>query len=300
MADIVDFYRAHSAITDPKEFAYFFANIEKGQPIHYYQTLVNSVLLHHHSLSKTDRVLTDQDDLSLRYMDKILDAVLKKDNSDITQPRKTHDRFIGMCREYAIFTISIFRHLGYAARMRSGFDHWQGGKFIDHHLCEYWHPQVNEWVLVDSDLDNNSQYYGEYQSVNDIEPLKTNHHIFITGGKAWLLFRQEGYDPALFGIGEQWGCDFIKGNLIRDIANLNKVELLPWDFWGIMTKAYDTLTERERSKLDEYARFSLSNDTPSLARIQQVFLEDSDISVVDTVMNYDPVHARLFEVPLEL
>lgn len=300
MLDNVNFYTAQSAITDPKDFAYFFDHIEKGQSILYYQTLVNNVLLHHSSLSKTDRALTDQDNLSLRYMSKMLEALLKKNNADMTQPRTVHERFIGMCREYAIFTVSLLRHLGYAARMRSGFDHWSGGKFIDHHICEYWNPIVHGWVFVDSDLDNNSQYYGENQSVNDLEPLKTGHHVFITGGKAWSLFRQEGYDPDQFGIGEQWGCDFIKGNLIRDIANLSRIELLPWDFWGLMTSAYDTLPECQRSKLDEYALLSISNESTSLERLQQIFMEDREIAVVNAVMNYDPVHNRLFEVPLEL
>jgi hypothetical protein len=46
-----------------------------------------------------------------------------------------------------------------------------------------------------------------------------------------LSFGVDGF-PDNFGIGE------IRGNLIRDLAALNKVETLPWDEWGRIAAFY--------------------------------------------------------------
>ena len=38
----------------------------------------------------------------------------------------------------------------------------------------------------------------------------------------------------IFGIFDMHGMWFIAGNLVRDLLSLNKIELLPWDGWGLM------------------------------------------------------------------
>jgi hypothetical protein len=43
-------------------------------------------------------------------------------------------------------------------------------------------------------------------------------------------------DPETFGIFNMRGLGFIRGNLVRDLAALNKTEMLPWDCWGIILK----------------------------------------------------------------
>jgi len=32
------------------------------------------------------------------------------------------------------------------------------------------------------------------------------------------------------------GLGFIRGDLVRDLAALNKTEMLPWDCWGVILK----------------------------------------------------------------
>jgi hypothetical protein len=63
---------------------------------------------------------------------------------------------------------------------------------------------------------------------------------FLTGGEAWTGYRHGGIDAATFGVEgtENFGPAEISGNTIRDLAALNKVEVLPWDEWGRMTAAY--------------------------------------------------------------
>ena len=66
----------------------------------------------------------------------------------------------------------------------------------------------------------------------DFNPLDMPRGRFVTGGEAWLHIRNHQADPAQFGIFDLHGVDFVKGNLLRDLASLNKVETLPWDGWG--------------------------------------------------------------------
>ena len=45
------------------------------------------------------------------------------------------------------------------------------------------------------------------------------------------MCRYGGGDPEQFGIFDMHGWDFIRGNLYRDLLALNKIEILPWDYW---------------------------------------------------------------------
>ena len=54
-------------------------------------------------------------------------------------------------------------------------------------------------------------------------------------------------DPSRFGVDgvpHVWGIAEVRGNAIRDLAALNKVEMLPWDAWGRMMASYDGDTGR--------------------------------------------------------
>jgi hypothetical protein len=57
---------------------------------------------------------------------------------------------------------------------------------------------------------------------------------FLSGGEAWAAFRRGEIDAARFGVygTGNWGQAEIRGNAVKDLAALNKVEMLPWDEWG--------------------------------------------------------------------
>jgi hypothetical protein len=59
---------------------------------------------------------------------------------------------------------------------------------------------------------------------------------FRTGGEAWSAFRRGEIDASRFGVygTQNWGAAEIRGNAVKDLAALNKVETLPWDEWGGM------------------------------------------------------------------
>ena len=50
--------------------------------------------------------------------------------------------------------------------------------------------------------------------------------------------------PDQFGIFDWHGQWFVQDNLVRDFLSLNKIELLPWDGWGLMAGPEDVVSSR--------------------------------------------------------
>ncbi len=89
---------------------------------------------------------------------------------------------------------------------------------------------------------------------------------FLTGGEAWIRCKEGHADPSTFGVDgvpENFGIGEIRGNLIRDLAALNKVETLPWDEWGRMEASYAGETDADYDDLmDLIAAACGSGDGP--------------------------------------
>jgi hypothetical protein len=48
----------------------------------------------------------------------------------------------------------------------------------------------------------------------------------------------------------------VQGNVVRDLASLNRVEVLPWDNWGLIPTHYDQLEPADLDLLDRVAAVS--------------------------------------------
>jgi hypothetical protein len=68
----------------------------------------------------------------------------------------------------------------------------------------------------------------------------------------------------LFGISFAglFGLRFIAGTLVRDLAALNRVEMLPWDLWGAQPQPGEQLDPERLNFFDELARVTL-DPTPT-------------------------------------
>ena len=71
----------------------------------------------------------------------------------------------------------------------------------------------------------------------DFTPLDVPNSRFLVAGQAWKQCRTGERDPEQFGIAcppEEFGLEtlyglwFVRGNLLRDLAALNKVETVPF------------------------------------------------------------------------
>jgi transglutaminase-like putative cysteine protease len=177
--------------------------------------------------------------MNLRPASAILGTVLERDAGPLGRPRAPQDRMVGVCRHFATLYAALLRHRGTPARARCGFGGYfvdvgvgggenGKGEWIDHWVTEYWDDGRGRWVRADPQFDETML---ARLAVTE-DPADLRPEAFLTGGDAWLGHRWGSYDAQRFGIGELRGPWFVAGNVVRDLAALNKVEVLPWDVWG--------------------------------------------------------------------
>src|SRR5262249_23063596 len=156
-------------------------------------------------------------------------------------------RAVGVCRHFTLLLVAILRHKGYAARSRCGFGgYFEKGRYLDHWVGECWNAGEKRWVLVDAQLDDVQRRLVKIE----VDPLDVPRDRFLVAGDAWSLCRAEVDDPDAFGIMDMKGWWFIAGNVVRDIAALNRMEMLPWDVWGDMPQPGSGLSAAQFERFD--------------------------------------------------
>ncbi len=116
-------------------------------------------------------------------------------------------------------------------------------------------------------------------------PLDVPRDQFIVGGAAWRMCRTRQANPDQFGIFDMNGIDFVKGNLVRDLAALNKMELLPWDCWGLILAEYASLPPDDLSLLDRLADLTQA-DVPDFDLVRQIYESDHRLCVGGSIQSY--------------
>jgi hypothetical protein len=173
------------------------------------------------------------------------------------------------------------RHQGVPARARCGFGaYFMPNHFEDHWVTEYWNQELSRWIFVDAQLD-------ELQcNVMKIpfDTLNVPRDQFIVGGKAWQMCRSGEQDPDKFGIFDMHGLGFVRGNLVRDLASLNKMELLPWDCWGvILNEQLDN--PDDLGTLDEIAALT-AGDVPEFEAVRSQYKSDPRLFMNGELRSY--------------
>ena len=279
----LEFYKAQSKITDPKEYNYLFENLPNSIP-----ELCNNVhglISHRDSSSMYDLELTEQrkQEGETRYVDLILKRIIELDNYPLTKTRLPGKRFAGTCRDFAILLCTILRNEGIPARLRCGYAaYFKKGRYEDHWVCEYWKKKESRWVLVDAEVDDiYRKVFGLTLNVYDLP-----RDQFLVAGQAWKGCMTKKFDPDLFGVSSIGirGIGFVRGNVVRDLAALNKVEMLPWDDWSISDKKFDELTKEEVDLIDKVAEITLP-DKENFSEIQKMY-QDQRLQVSSPFTSY--------------
>jgi Transglutaminase-like superfamily len=219
-------------------------------------------------------------EVETRPVSAIVDCILRLDSRPLVEPRPPEHRMIGNCRQFSTLTVSLLRRAGIPARARCGFGtYFEAGKYIDHWIIEYWDAARGDWRRVDSQLD---QAQHEMLSI-DFDATDVPAEKFLPGGDARQLCRAGRADPDKFGIAEFWGEMMIRGNVVRDLASLNKMELLPWDGWGLMDRV-DKIGEDAADRLtDDVAVATVAGDWDTMRRLY----EGNDLlRVPGTILSY--------------
>lgn len=245
-----DIYQSLSFLTDPGEYETLYQDLP--DTLTGIISVIQGLFLHIHWASSYG-VEPDERQRGhgqTRYMRDILKVLMELEESPLKERRPNNQRFYGNCRDYALFLTSILRWKGIPARCRCGFaTYFNPHLYEDHWIVEYWEREQKRWILVDPQLDNLQLEELEIS----FSPLDLPQDVFIKSSKAWILCREGREDPHQFGIFDLNGLWFVRGNLIRDLASLNRVELLPWDSWGLMERREEDLTAEEYRLLHEVA-----------------------------------------------
>jgi hypothetical protein len=222
--------------------------------------IVQGLLVHGHWLKSygiEDMNERRTAEMNIRPMSERIKLIKDHDPKPLSSPREILQRQIGCCRDFTLMLVSFLRCKGIPARARCGFGrYFLSDHYEDHWVAEYYDVLRQRWIMVDPQID--ALQRGKLNITFDTLDMPRDQ--FVTGGEAWFLVRERGFDPDLFGIFKMRGMDFIKGDFVRDISALGKIELLPWDIWGIMEKKYSEMSDSEISELDEIARMTMSPD----------------------------------------
>lgn len=205
--------------------------------------------------------------------------------------RKPRKRCFGSCRDFAILLCSILRFRSIPARVRCGFGAYlDPGRYWDHWVCEYWNKRRKEWILVDPEIgEEEKQGYGISHAL-DITDLSRDQ--FIVAGQAWKMCRLGKENPNLFGVHSIgiYGAWFVRANVLRDLAALNKIELLPWDYTDFFHKFFvnfKNLKSGEIKLIDNIADLSSSaEDNKKLEKIRSLYWSNRKLQVGLKVKSY--------------
>ena len=96
--------------------------------------------------------------------------------------------------------------------------------------------------------------------------------------------REGRQDPSKFGIMQMTGLWFVAGNVLRDFAALNNVEMLPWDVWGPMFRPGESASADQLALFDRLATLTRSPDT-SFAELRELYEHGPGLKVPPTVFN---------------
>jgi hypothetical protein len=103
-------------------------------------------------------------------------------------------------------------------------------------------------------------------------------------------------DPAKFGLSvlNEAGYWWIAANMVRDLAALNNMEMLPWDVWGAMPKPDDHVDDEFFDRLAELT----TDPAATFADLTAAYASDDRLRVPPVVRNavlnrHDPVPAAL-------
>ena len=281
--DPLHFYAAHGVITDPREQAHLLEGLPTSLPD--LAQVVQGLLLHPSEavlygveLSKVQRK-----ELFIRAVSEMLDRLHGMDAHPLNQPRPPAERLVGNCRDHAVLFCAFLRQQGRPARVRAGFAAYLSEKITaDHWVTEVWDATDARWLLVDPQIDEAQRKAHKITfDTLDLQPER-----FFTAARAWALCRAHKAKSGDFGLTRKLrGWNYMKTQLLLDLAALNKYELLAGEqWWDLSTRDFEHLDASERKLLDQIAE--LANDLDgSFDELQALYEGDLRLSA--------PVTSRL-------
>jgi hypothetical protein len=284
--DSLDTYAQPSFMTDPGIHASLFLGLPDD--LSSLCRVVQGLLIHQYWAGAYGYSIPEEraSEYQIRDVQGKLDRILELDDRPLLEARPPGRRLVGNCRDYSVLLTAMLRHKGTPARTRCGFAaYFAPGWYEDHLVCEVWNAEEQAWILVDAQLDDL-----QVRALRvPFDPCRVPRGQFLPGGRAWLMCRRGEADPQSFGYGDTiGGLPNIRGNLVRDVAFLNKVEILGWDCWGLIEAEDNSLNEGDLALLDRAATLSLTGNE-GLGELRSLYRRDMRLRVPPVVKRYDDV-----------
>jgi hypothetical protein len=280
----LDFYAQPSFMTDPRDHAALFAEL----PVELTALckVVQGLLLHQYWAQAYGYSIPAERESEYQTRDVAgkLARIRELDPRPLAEPRPPERRLTGNCRDFAVLLTAMLRFQGFSARTRCGFaTYFCPGWYEDHLICEVWNADEKRWVFVDAQLDEIQQRALRIS----FDPCDIPLDQFLPGGMAWQMCLRGEAAPDSFGYGDTvGGLPNIRGNLVRDVAFLNKVEILGWDYWGLIDADDSSLTPDDLTLLDQAAALSLAGNE-GFCELRALYLRDMRLRVPPIVKRYD-------------
>jgi len=122
MSKILKYYLEQSRFSDPGELVYLYKSLPDS--IGELTKIIRGIMIHQHDTKSVYDFKVPKDrqlEPNTRYVSKILKKIISLKNNDLSVSREPQNRFIGLCRDFAITLCSILRYKGVSARLRCGF-----------------------------------------------------------------------------------------------------------------------------------------------------------------------------------
>jgi len=293
---LLDYYMQPGPMTDPRENVGMLTRLPTTIPA--LCQVVQGALIHIYATQMYGVASPGRwpADIQTRPVAKTLARIRELDARPLTQARPPERRLVANCRHFSVLLCTLLHQFGVPARARCGFATYFGAvtlPYCDHWVCEYWDVVAQRWVMVDAQLDA-TQRDGYAIGFNTYDLPRG---AFVLAGEAWRMCRAGEADPEQFGIVDRHGLWFVCNNLLLDVAALNKMELLPWDSWGLGDAHPDALSADDWTLLDEIAALSLG-DNVSITTLQERYATDARLRVPRRIMSYGAHGAEQVDLDL--
>lgn len=288
--DIQKYYGRQSRFSDPGQFTSLYSIFPDD--ILALTQIIRGIIVHQHETLKYygfDLPEGREIEPNTRYVENILGKLLEMDHSPLDVERVPEKRFIGLCRDFAILLASILRYKGIPARLRCGFaNYFEKGKHLDHWLCEYFDAEQKRWILVDTEVDDLERR--SYSIPDSFNNLDVSHEEYWVSSKAWRKCSEHpdtenDFGVTSIGVSGSW---FIRANMFRDLASLNKIELCPWDYTTYSDKQFETYQDigaTERGFLGDLTNaIDAVYEDPNT--VQEFYRKNQKVQVCNPIRSY--------------
>jgi hypothetical protein len=278
--EILAYYASHSPFTEPGSLRDRFITLP--EEISALCRALRGLLVHYRAsdLTLQPERLQEIDTCFVAAMLQRLQELARLPLGVVRPPEK---RLVGCCRDFATLLVAVLRERGVPARTRVGFATYLHPYFhADHVIAEVWNGE--RWVWIDPEMPPERVPF---------DPHDMPRSAFVTGAEAWRRFRDGEADPDMFGVAPDLpyrGNWFMRDYVLRELAALNKYELLLWASWGLMMTPFETMSAEDLALLDRASQLLRDPLEPWQAWLE--LFRDPRFRVPEVITLFSPAHAE--------